>query len=133
MSSADTPVQCGSSRAERVAERIARGLLSGLRAAVIDKRLDDYGLVAELLKALGVRQGILWEDLGSLVIIHVDMSLFETQCAYAHCANIENRVEKEMCAKRCAAEMSSKVAAEVSRRLCELARQLSDSEKSQGT
>ena len=125
MSPTEAPDACeGEGEHVQLARRIAQGLASGLNAFVIDKRLDNYEEALRIVNLLNMRQLILVKDLGALSVIYLDRSALERRCMYDSCASIDNRVEKELCAKRCASETLASLLPTIVKNLCDAARAL---------
>ena len=125
MSPTEAPDACeGEGEHVQLARRIARGLASSLNAFVIDKRLDNYEKAVKIVSLLNMRQLILVKDLGALSVIYIDRSALERRCMYDSCASIDNRAEKELCARKCASETLASLLPTILKNLCDAARAL---------
>ena len=125
MSPTEAPAACeGEGEHVQLARRIAQGLASGLNAFVIDKRLDSYEEAIRIVNLLNMRQLVLVKDLGALSVIYIDRSALERRCTYDTCASLDNRVEKEICARRCASEALASLLPGILKGLCDAARAL---------
>ncbi|MGC8566593.1 MAG: hypothetical protein ACP5I6_07290 [Caldisphaera sp.] len=104
---------------KELAKNIMDSFNSELNAFIMDKKIVDIKNLKSLINRSGIEKIVEIKEIdkSDIVVLLISESIIEKNCLYEKCSNINDRLEKKTCVKKCVEDNFSFLKKEIEKSL----------------